>query len=173
MDRAALTLEHYGNEHLTSIFDTPQMLHEPGAYRSEHEKPRGLWVSVKGEDDWPSWCQSEMPHWMSSRARTRITLAADADILLLTGEGDIDRFTIQYGEPIDRGAFTTHCIAWDAVAEAYDGIIIAPYVWSRRLHLPTNWYNTWDCASGCIWRSRAISGVAPDGYTDAITEDAA
>lgn len=168
-----LHLEHYGSEHLAGVRDASQAFHEPGARRSEYDKPRGLWVSVKGEDDWPSWCLSEMPHWMTSRARTKITLAADANVLLLTGEGDIDRLTVQYGKPADRGAFITHYIAWEAVAEDHDGIIIAPYVWSRRLHMPTNWYYTWDCASGCIWNARAVSALTPDGYTSGSAEGVA
>ena len=46
-------------------------------------------------------------------------------------------------------------IDWPKVAERYDGIIIAPYQWSRRLDGPM-WYYGWDCASGCVWRARAV-----------------
>ena len=48
-------------------------------------------------------------------------------------------------------------INWLAVARDYDGILIAPYCYTRRMTL--DWYNTWDCASACVWNARAIERV--------------
>lgn len=50
---------------------------------------------------------------------------------------------------------------WAAIGKLYDGIIIAPYLWERRLNGGAMWYYGWDCASGCIWNPRAISEVNP------------
>ena len=53
--------------------------------------------------------------------------------------------------------YKNRCIAWEKVAAKYDGLIITPYIWQRRMEL--NWYYTWDCASGCIWNVRAIKDI--------------
>jgi len=52
-------------------------------------------------------------------------------------------------------------INWPAVAEKYDGIIIAPYIWQRRLSDNPDhfWYYGWDCASGCIWNTEVIEEI--------------
>lgn len=47
------------------------------------------------------------------------------------------------------------------MAHRYDGIIIAPYVWSLRLDIDFFWYYDWDCASGVIWNSAAVSNLIP------------
>jgi hypothetical protein len=52
-------------------------------------------------------------------------------------------------------------IEWRKVAERFDGIIIAPYIWQRRLDLESSWYYSWDCASGCIWNASAVREIVP------------
>jgi hypothetical protein len=62
-------------------------------------------------------------------------------------------------------------IDWPKVSERYDGVVIAPYVWSLRMgdyemiegrmrktpdSAISDWYYPWDCASGCIWKASAI-----------------
>jgi hypothetical protein len=53
----------------------------------------------------------------------------------------------------------TYEIDWYRVAEQYDGIIITPYIYERRLTEYTTWYYSWDCASGCIWNGKAIANI--------------
>ena len=48
----------------------------------------------------------------------------------------------------------------------YQGIIIAPYLWTRRHHESTGWYYSWDCASGVIWDARAIAELKPLAATE-------
>jgi len=117
-------------------------------------KPAGLWVSVEGEDDWRAWCEGE--HWnLEALAfEHEVTLSASATILRLRDSRDIDRFCERYAEPAPRRERLT--IAWPAVAKEYQGIIIAPYCWERRLSDHCLWYYGWDCASGCIWDVAAI-----------------
>ncbi len=128
-------------------------------------KPRGLWVS---DDDcannWRAWCEEENFRLLGLACAHDVTLAPDASILLLEGAADIDAFTRQYGATYD---FTPPSLAngcpivrWGAVAAAYDGIVITPYVWERRLDGIARWYYAWDCASGCIWNARAIASIA-------------
>ena len=51
------------------------------------------------------------------------------------------------------------CIDWRLVAEEWQGIVIAPYLWERRFDSDARWYYSWDCASGCIWDHRAIAAI--------------
>ena len=123
-------------------------------------KPRGLWVSVKGENDWPSWCRAEEFRLDDLAFAQEIRLALGAQIIRLKNAADIDFFTAQYGR---QTRFTTFlgelAIDWSAVARDYQGIIIAPYVWERRLHRSTSWYYGWDCAAACIWDAAAVAEI--------------
>lgn len=130
-------------------------------YEQEIEhKPRGFWLSVLGEDDWPSWCRGEEYGLDRLSVEHEVTLASDAVILAITSADEIDAFHSRYGAdpgwriPSDR----FRSIDWGLVSESYDGIVIAPYVWPRRLNGPS-WYYGWDCASGCIWNLDAIDAV--------------
>jgi hypothetical protein len=96
----------------------------------------------------------------------RIHLAERANILRLGSPAALDVFTAEYGgaPPIYRAldqrfGERTMMIDWRRVASVYDGIIIAPYQWSRRLDGGARWYYGWDCASGCIWNATAIARV--------------
>ena len=137
-------------EVLLHYSETPFTL-EPRTYHQEvHFKPNGLWLSV-GED-WKRWCESE--DWGLGRLVTRyqVTLTDNARILQLSTPEDIDAFTVQFmWEHMD--------IDWPEVAARYQGIIIAPYQYTRRLAPNTTWYYPWDCASACIWDLAAIHSI--------------
>jgi hypothetical protein len=86
---------------------------------------------------------------------TVIVLSDSANILRLWCPADIDAFHEGYSVQ-DR--YYRPKIDWARVAEEYQGIIIAPYCWQRRLDGPAHsWYYGWDCASGCIWDAEAIA----------------
>lgn len=151
MNLSEMELIHYGTAPLTSV------RHPEASDSSGRLKPCGLWVSVKGEDDWKSWCESEGFRAESLVAETRITLAVNHNVLHLGGPFEIDAFTKEYeGEPQYAG---DRSIDWDRVASRYDGIVIAPYCWQRRMTPHTFWYYGWDCASGCIWNPAAIASL--------------
>jgi hypothetical protein len=122
-------------------------------------KPAGLWVSVDGPDDWPSWNEAERGGFLFGKIKHSVVLSTSAQILHLKTVADIDEF--------HRSFFTASPYAgrvdWAAVGRLYDGIIIAPYQWERRLDGDaSHWYYGWDCASGCIWNPRAISSISPE-----------
>lgn len=150
-----MILEHYAarpvSGPLRSVTQSPEIM----SYR----KPNGFWVSVKGEDDWPNWCRSEEFGLDKLVVCHRVELAPSANILHLPSVAAIDDFTAEYLRPGPVPYLDG--IAWPLVARAYDGIIIAPYQWERRLGLSTNWYYGWDCASGCIWNADAVASVTP------------
>lgn len=128
-------------------------------------KPVGLWVSV--DDAWhvaalDMFGDDELQH------ASLVTLASDAHVLRLKTVREIDSFTEQYAIIADeRFDFLSRTIDWRRVAAEYQGIIIAPYQFERRLTQHTFWYYGWDCASGCIWDTAAIASV------EAITESVA
>ena len=138
--------EHFGPIVLEPRDQSPQ----PGM------KPKGFWYEVNA--DWRRWCRSEMPHWINERYLHRVTLG-DERLLEIRSVSELDAFNDEflatewrhgYSErygPMDMG------IRWANVADQYDGIEIAPYLWGRRFDGPS-WYYGWDCASGVIWNPR-------------------
>lgn len=154
-------LIHYSNEPLRAVCDETQEPSGRDGVWWTHEKPRGLWVSVLGRDDWASWCRAESFRRTRRQCASRIVLSPSAKVLRMASAHEMDAFTRQYGEVIrlQGSRYNRTGINWSKVAAEYDGIIIAPYIWSRRLHDLTGWYYGWDCASGCIWNSRAIARV--------------
>lgn len=140
-------LLHFSVKPLTAVRDTTQD-ETPGP------KPSGLWVSVGTA--WPEWCLAEEFGVDRLVSVNRIVLAPNANILRLASPRDLDDFTGAYSTDA-RDSVSRYSIAWDRVAARYDGILIAPYVWERRMALL--WYYGWDCASGCLWNARAVSSI--------------
>lgn len=123
--------------------------------RFSYTKPRGIWVSCDGEDDWPAWCKSENFIDTNKQLHYRINLKKGANILFLNNSLEIDAFTERYGTK-ERYHFI---MDWPGIAKDYDGLVIPTYIWERRMHESASWYYGWDCASGCIWNSDAIDGI--------------
>lgn len=161
-------IHHFNHDHFYDV--TKQQ----GCY-----KPEGFWVSVRGEDDWPSWCLSENFWADGLSCRHRVTLVDDAAICLITNGSQLEAFHEQWAEERDfdrkyresyghnrMGLSDEYLrlqweINWSKVATEYDGVIITPYLWSHRTGGPS-WYYPWDCASGVIWNGHAIKGVELD-----------
>jgi hypothetical protein len=124
-------------------------------------KPKGLWVTVDGEFDWPTWCKQEEFHEADLQYKFRVALNPDANILYIQGEQELREFNSWAGETLvlAGGHEFPGYVNWNKVAEKYQGIVISPYVWSCRLDYDVHWYYGWDCASGCIWDADAIQEV--------------
>jgi hypothetical protein len=130
-----------------------------------HGKPVGLWFSPEGEDDWARWClrESNLGPW-----RYRVSLDPNAHILWISTADQLIAFHDIYCAETeferkfmfndDRRKYWP--IDWDKVKADYDGLIIAPYLWSQRLMGPS-WYYGWDCASGCVWNAKSVLFVEP------------
>jgi hypothetical protein len=128
-------------------------------YHSAHEKPLGLWVSVDGEYCWDTWCREN--DFNRGIYRHRVILSDTAKILYITTAEELVTFRDTYARHEPRTRFQRDkYIAWADVAKEYQGIIISPYIWEKRLS--EMWYYGWDCASGCIWSSDAVSKIEPD-----------
>lgn len=135
-----------------------------GAYKTP-----GLWVSVEGDDDWLSWCKGESWDMNSLVCATELVLADDAQVLHLSGAEALDQFTAEFESKDRRGEWDRR-IDWLAIRKRWRGLIIAPYVWSRRLTRHTSWYYGWDCASGVIWDAKAVNGLRKLPPPDLSTE---
>ena len=112
-----------------------------------HFKPKGLWVSVGSA--WKRWCEDNDYELSCCTYVHGVELSEGMRMCTLKNAADIDRFTEEFRQ--DR-----FFIDWESVGAQYQGIIISPYCYSRRLAIHTTWYYGWDCASGCIWDLSAI-----------------
>lgn len=126
----------------------------PGPEQSTNEmKPRGLWVSVGSE--WADWAKAEKFGVERLKEKTTVVLKKHAKILRISTAEELDNFTAKYRG--DDKKFPM--INWKKVAAKYQGIVIAPYIWSRRMTNHTMWYYGWDVASGCVWDPNAIKEI--------------
>lgn len=154
MDVTTMPLRHYAAEPLHLDWDR--------AYQqaADQLKPRGIWVSVLGDDDWPSWCRGEGWGIDELAIEHAVTLSTDAKILLIDTCEGVKGLTARF--PATRQPWHYETLPdWQEIAAEYDGIIIAPYQWHARISPGTHWYYGWDCASGCIWNLEAIADFAP------------
>ena len=127
------------------LIDCEQSSGRPSSYK----KPSGFWITDDSENCWRSWCMSERFSLESLTHKHEIVLD-ESNILILRCPYDLDDFSRDFG--------TSHwCIDWPKVAARYDGLIITPYQWERRMD--HDWYYGWDCASGCIWKANAIKDI--------------
>jgi len=164
-------LIHYAAAPITGPIKARNGLH--GAY-----KRAGFWVSVAGPYDWEWWCRSEDWNTEALAFAHEVTLKSSASILRVVGAAALDDFDREWCAI----KFPDHPLIgrepdWNRLARSYAGLIIAPYVWERRLGHGFSWYYGWDCASGVIWDPAAIASVRllteterPAPWTDAEEE---
>ena len=148
---------HYSAQPLTNVHSVEQV-----SEISRYMKPDGLWFSVEPGHGWFEWCEAEQFCLDRLEFATRIILKDDADILRISNEEELIAFHKRFCTNLHPGIASFPPLpSWDVVAMRYRGIIIAPYIWSMRLHTEMLWYYTWDCASGCVWDASAIERLEP------------
>lgn len=133
-------------------FDHQHVYEQNGAY-----KPRGFWVSVQGEHDWPDWCYDEGWKLDSLKHAYRVALKPTACVLVINTLAGLDKFHCRYTQRRQAHDLRHREVDWTRVREQHDGLIIAPYRHERRLEYM--WYYGWDCASGVIWDLTAVDSV--------------
>lgn len=137
------TLSHFSRQPIGALHYVDQ---DPCPITS---KPSGLWVSVDGEEDWPTWCKSEDFDGCGPY-HYKIQVDRPGALLWLTTAAEVSEFNEKYGTNPDN---MLPLIDWVRVAKDYAGVVITPYQFETRLSL--FWYYGWDCASGCIWDPEA------------------
>lgn len=161
MSLTDLKLSHYCSE--------PAVVMEPREQDLADMKPLGLWVSVDGEMDWPSWCLAEhFSRGEDLRFQHRVTLAPDHRVLHLSSGISLRWLTNKYPDHKYRelGLGSNFRLDWRRLAQDHDGLVISPYLWECRLDHDVFWYYGWDCASGCIWNPRSVASVEMVRKTD-------
>lgn len=147
-------LFHYSDKPLGPLVSRSQS-------RSPALKPDGLWVSVEADagGGWREWCEAESFRLECLIARHRVELAPDARVIRIENVRVFDAFNERFGAPLSTLPHSRrYGIDWAGVARRHQGIVIAPYLWRRRMS-DALWYYGWDCASGCIWDVSAIAAV--------------
>lgn len=155
-------LIHYSRKPLKRLYSTPQVI-EPDC------KPQGLWVSV--DSAWRDWCKENQYGVSSLVHQAQIELKPAARVLRLESAGELDKFSKSFGQPYSYEGFDIERVAgidWRKIAGEFQGIMIAPYIWERRLSRHTFWYYGWDVASGCIWDAEAVESVTALPLEEAV-----
>ena len=148
-----LELVHYSNSVVEKVVSVEQ---QEGM---KNFKPRGFWFSVEDGDGWREWCEAEAFRLDCLAFEHEVELHSDAHILHLSSGEDIDKFSKEFGFGGVSDFMNYMLLTWDRVAAQYQGLIIAPYQWEKRLDPDCGWYYGWDCSSGCIWDANAIASV--------------
>lgn len=154
-----MILEHYSSE---TRIDLTQTYEQRGA-----NKPVGLWLSVKGDSDWPAFCNGDYPAGLRSQ-RHLVTLRADANVLVLDSHEAVVGLAARFPDPNNRSS-NPRChdtIDWPAVAREYDGIVIPTHQSRVWRHMEASWYYAWDCACACIWNMAAVETAVHQGPRD-------
>jgi hypothetical protein len=182
-----MKLVHHSHTRITEVISVPQLSQDKFRDIGDWGKPRGLWFETDG--GWADYCRAV--DRKLGRFRYEVTLQPDANILHIGTGKAFDEFTALYGagspiaamldnliaeEPredlkqlardlrVERYAdgFPEHdAIDWPRVAAEYQGIIIHPYLGSRRMSRFGRWYYLWDVASGCVWDAAAVKSFKP------------
>ena len=115
-------------------------------------KPWGLWYGIG--DEWISWVKREMPDWETENVF--ILDLNESNILFIRNYDELVAFEKEF--EFNMYDLARHKqIDWRRVAEKYDGIEIAPYIYKARYdHM---WYYGWDIASGCLWGDNVIKSI--------------
>lgn len=160
---------HYSREPLTEVKSASATSDHPTNW-----KPAGLWFSVgNGENGWRSWCEDNQFGIDNLQYQTELIFTRRARVLRIESAEELDDFHARYsympewykdsavlGRSPDWFRHRQQVIDWTAVGKNHDAIVIAPYIWERRLDGPM-WYYGWDCASGCVWNATAVAELRP------------
>jgi hypothetical protein len=128
-------------------------------------KPRGLWVSDEDAYGWSHWCQAEDFRTDDLMYEHLVELWPENNVLFISNVEELDRFHEEHSIDIlgSTRPFPLEerkdWLNWTEIYPLYQGIIITPYLWERRMDYM--WYYGWDCAGGCIWDLGAIRTFRP------------
>jgi hypothetical protein len=132
----------------------------PNRDHDQYFKPHGLWVSDEDDYGWSHWCTAEEFAQDSLAYEHLVELAWDNNVLVISTVPELDKFHEQFKASLgDWETGNPRWLNWTRVHPLWQGIIITPYLWERRMDYM--WYYGWDCASGCIWDLRAIRTFTP------------
>jgi hypothetical protein len=161
MSKNLYELIHYSSENTEKI-DLSRTYQQTTENLVFHT-PNGLWLSVTGTDDWKNYCLKNDYRLENLKSLFQITLNPNAKILWLHDETVFKDFEKEYGyheEGIDihgDNCTLSLSIAWERIITDYQGIIVSAVL--PKLYNMGLWYDTWCCASGCIWDLQAVENT--------------
>jgi hypothetical protein len=139
--------------HLTHDNDLKKM---DTKQRAGGPKPMGLWYAVGF--GWLDFTTNEhTSFYQYDDVVHAFEISLDGlNVLRITNYDELVEFEKQYVIPKDGdySVLNGWDINWAKVAETYDGIEIAPYIYKARM--THKWYYGWDVASGCIWNTSSL-----------------
>ena len=112
-------------------------------YSDNPFKPFGMWFAPDGE--WKRFCETDGFRG-DYESKEMLTLNFD-NICMIDNNETMKEIEEKYG----TGKGRMKSINWTAFADDYDGIIVSSF--------SSNWTNTWDIVSGCIWSADAIKNT--------------
>mgnify|MGYP001499863125 FL=1 len=112
-------------------------------YEDNPFKPYGMWFAPDGE--WKRFCETDGFRG-DYESKQMLTLNFDNICMI-----DNDEVMREIDEKYGTGKGRMKSINWSAFANDYDGIIVSSF--------SSNWTNTWDVVSGCIWSADAIKST--------------
>lgn len=140
--------------------------------------------SGDGIGSWYHICMSNADMRTRVRYKYKVNVKKDAKLIIITNEKELDDFSDAVGfwkryvpnHPLEKlkqeenkikeaikpltdmiprpKERDTRIIDWIYVYGLYDGIVINPWLESKKNIY--NWYSGWECASGCIWNLKVI-----------------
>jgi hypothetical protein len=127
------------------------------------KKPNGLWYGCGYA--WLEWLTYDSPEWLDNYKYMYLIEVTQSRMVNISNVSEFEAFEREFGV---EGIM---CPNWSMVAKKYSGIQISPYLRAKRMS--SNWYDSWDVASGCIWDNKAILNVKllaeskPEGWVRA------
>ena len=127
-------------------------------------KPNGVWYGCG--DSWLKWISMNMTSRLD-KVNYVYELELDQEfVLTITNAKEFKTFEWEYWGAAPwqkRGGWSDsgppdgqyERIDFNLLAGQYDGIEICPYLPEFRMST-SNWYYSWDVASGCLWNSEAL-----------------
>jgi hypothetical protein len=120
-------------------------------------KPNGFWLSDETQYGWKEWCENAC--YGSTEYKTDFQVDLKNILVLDTDEKILEFSKTHLIKNEERSVFVfdDDFIDWEKVINKYDGILISPY--SKILGYKLCWYNSWDCASICVWNLMCLTQI--------------
>ena len=116
-----------------------------------------FWLSYG--DAWKEWCEQERFGTSKLQYEYHADIASHARVLFMNDHSELKDFGDRYDSGIRNEMFGRERLDWNAVAQDYDVVAIAPYVYVARYCYDCNWYYHWDVASAVVLNTDVVRVV--------------
>ena len=113
-------------------------------------KPKGVWYAFG--DAWIDYVKWNDETRSGSSAYYYLADIGGCKLLKMKKYKELVEFTREFTYEDNNPYY----INWAKVSKKYDGIEINPHVSQAATDVTTQWYQYWDIASGCVWRSKKL-----------------